>query len=54
MYLWINGIEMAKKAIEEYQTLQTTDFFEILKRSLFAKCSVMRKYPYIFAFLLKA
>jgi len=54
MYLWIYGIEMTKKAIEEYQALQTTDFFEILKRSLLAKCSVMRKYPYVFAFLLKA
>lgn len=53
-YLWINGIEMTKRAIEEYQTLQTTDFFEVLKRSLLAKCSVMQKHPYVFAFLLKA
>ena len=54
VYLWTYGIELTKKAIEECQTLQTTDFFEMLKRSLFAKCSVMRKYPYVFAFLLNA
>lgn len=54
MYLWICGIEVTKKAIEEYQALKAADFFEMLKRGMLAKCSVMRKYPYVFAFLLKA
>lgn len=54
MYLWENAIEMTRKAIAEYKTLETSDFFEMLKRSLLSKCSIMRKYPYIYAFSLRA
>ncbi|MCB6203123.1 TetR/AcrR family transcriptional regulator [Extibacter muris] len=54
VYLWANAIEMTRKAIAEYKTLETEDFFEMLKKSMLAKCSLMREYPYIYAFLLKA
>lgn len=47
VYLWTNAIEMTRKAIAEYKTLKTEDFFEMLKRSMLAKCSLMREYPYI-------
>lgn len=54
MYLWENSIEMTRKATIEYKTLETSDFFEMLKRSLLSKCSIMRKYPHIYAFSLRA
>ena len=42
LYLWNNAMEMTRKAITEYKTLETNDFFEMLKRSLLAKCSLMK------------
>ena len=30
MYLWMNAIEMTRKAVTEYKTLETDDFFEML------------------------
>ena len=46
LYLWTNAIEMTRKAVAEYKTLETDDFFEMLKRSLLSKCSLMREYPH--------
>lgn len=54
VYLWTNAIEMTRKAVTEYRTLETDDFFEMLKRSLLSKCSLMRKYPHIYVFSLRA
>lgn len=54
MYLWENAIEITRKEIIEYKTLETSDFFEMLKRSLLSKCSIMRKHPHIYAFSLRA
>ncbi len=54
MYLWENAMELTEKSIRDYETTQTTDFFEMLKRSLLAKCSLMRDYPYIYQFSLQA
>ncbi len=54
MYLWANAIEMTRVAIIEYKTLETDDFFEMLKRSLLSKCALMREYPYMYAFSLRA
>lgn len=54
MYLWTNAIERTRKAISEYKTLETDDFFEMLKRSLLSKCSLMRCYPHMYAFSLRA
>ena len=54
MYLWTNAIDRTRKAVVEYKTLETDDFFEMLKRSLLSKCSLMRDYPHIYAFSLRA
>lgn len=49
-----NAIEITRKAIVEYKTLETSDFFKMLERSLLSKCFIMRKYPHIYAFSLRA
>lgn len=54
MYLWMNAMGMTRKAVAEYRTLETTDFFEMLKRSLLSKCSLMQNYPHMYAFSLRA
>jgi len=54
LYLWENAIEMTRKAVREYKTLETNDFFEMLKRSLLSKCSLMRDFPHMYAFSLRA
>lgn len=54
MYLWNNAIKMTSAVSKKYRVTDTDDFFEMLKRSLFAKCSLMRDYPYIYAFCLNA
>jgi len=54
LYLWANAIEMTRKAVREYKTLETNDFFEMLKRSLLSKCSLMRDYPHMYSFSLRA
>lgn len=54
LYLWVNAIEMTRTAVREYKTLETNDFFEMLKRSLLSKCSLMRDYPHMYTFSLRA
>ena len=54
MYLWDKAIERTRKATAEFQVADTTDFFEMLRRSLLAKCSLMREYPYLYSFSVKA
>ena len=54
MYLWVNAIEITRSAIREYKTLETDDFFEMLRRNLLSRCAVMRDYPHIYAFSLRA
>ncbi len=54
MYLWDNACEITTQAIREYKQLDTDDFFEMLRRTLLSKCSVMRDYPYMYAFSLRA
>lgn len=54
LYLWNHAMEMTRTETAQYHVLETTDFFEMLKRSLLAKCSLMRKYPHIYAFSLNA
>lgn len=54
MHLWNNACEITRQSIREYKTLDTDDFFEMLRRTLLSKCSVMRDYPYMYAFSLRA
>lgn len=54
MFVWNSGIEQIRKASREYHVADTTDFFEMLRRSLLAKCSVIRSYPHLYQFAAKA
>ena len=54
MYLWNNAIGETQKTSAMFHVTETTDFFEMLHRSLLAKCSLMRKYPYLYSFSVKA
>jgi AcrR family transcriptional regulator len=53
-FLWDKSIEQVKRASQEYGVLETTDFFEMIYRSLLAKCSVIRAYPWLYQFAVKA
>lgn len=54
MFLWNKSIEQIHKSSSQYDVIDTTDFFEILHRSLLAKCSVIRSYPYLYQFAANA
>lgn len=54
MFLWDKSMEQIQKASFQYCVVDTTDFFEILHRSLLAKCFVVRSYPYLYQFAAKA
>ena len=53
-YLWNRAIEVTRLQLEKDDVLGTSDIFEMLKRSLHGKCEVMRKYPYMGEFTMKA
>lgn len=53
-FLWNNSIEQIQKASSEYHVTEATEFFEMLYRSLLAKCSVIRFYPYLYQFAVNA
>ena len=54
LYLWNKTVELITNSSRECRVLDTDDFFEMLRRSLWAKCSLMREYPHMNAFSLKA
>lgn len=54
MFLWNRSIEQIHKASLEFSVTDTKDFFELLHRSLSAKCYVMRSYPHLYQFAVKA
>lgn len=54
LYLWEYAMKRTIEATREYKVTETKDFFVMLERSLFAKCALLRKYPYVYAFSLKA
>lgn len=54
MFLWNRSIEQVHKSSLEYCVTDTTDFFEMIHRSLLAKCSVIRSHPYLYPFAIKA
>lgn len=53
-FLWDKSIEQVKYAAQKYGVLETTDLFEAIYRSLLAKCSVIRSYPCLYQFAVKA
>ncbi|MFJ7738842.1 TetR/AcrR family transcriptional regulator [Lysinibacillus sp. NPDC097287] len=54
LYLWDFALKKTREISSEFKVTETKDFFEMLKRNLIAKCTLIRKYPYLNAFCLKA
>lgn len=54
LYLWDYAVQQIQQSSQEYKVTETTDFFEIIKRALLAKCKVMRVSPYLYSFSVKA
>ncbi len=54
LYLWKVTIETTRKQLAKDKVMETSDLFEMMKRSLHGKCEVMRKYPYMAEFSIKA
>lgn len=54
LHLWTVAAQQTAHATHEYGVMETTDFFEILRRTTHAKCAVMREHPHSFAFALRA
>lgn len=54
LYLWKNAIHITRNAMVKKRVLETSDFFEMLKRSLSARCCLMREHPSVYAFTLTA
>ena len=54
LFLWDTCAELTMQALTEARCYEQTDLFEILQRSLKVKLRIMRRYPYIGAFCLKA
>jgi AcrR family transcriptional regulator len=53
-FLWDKSIEQIKSAADAYGVFDTSDFFEMIYRGLWAKGSVMRTYPCLYQFAIKA
>lgn len=54
LFLWDTVIELTSKEMAEQKVLGTKDYFEMMMRSLRAKCSLIKKYPYASEFSFRA
>lgn len=54
LFLWKKSIELTSIAMKEQDVLGTNNYFEMLRRSLIGKCNLLREYPYISEFSLRA
>ena len=54
LYLWDNAAKITEEATTLNRVYETDDFFEMLRRSLNAKCMLMRKYSYLSLFSVNA
>ncbi len=54
LYLFEYAKEITNKELLNIGIVESTDFFELLEKSLHAKCNLTRRYPYISAFSLRA
>lgn len=52
--LWHTAVQITAKSLRECHVLETDDVFEMLRRSLKAKCGLTKVYPYLAAFSLRA
>lgn len=53
-FLWDKAAEMTIQTINDYACYEPENLFEMMRRGMYAKLSVMRKYPELTAFTLKA
>ena len=54
LFLWNTSIELTRKEILEQNVFGTNDFFELMGRSLKVKCNLMKRFPYVSQFSLRA
>ena len=54
LYLWDHAAGLTARAIRASGAFDTGNLFEILRRTTLAKCGVMRRFPYLFAFANRA
>ncbi|BCJ99919.1 TetR/AcrR family transcriptional regulator [Anaerocolumna chitinilytica] len=54
LFLWNKSIELTSNAMKEQDVLGTSNYFEMLRRSLIGKCNLLREYPYVSEFSLRA
>lgn len=54
LFLWEKAMHLTSQAMKEYHVMETKDFFEMLSRSLYAKCFLMGRFPYLSLFALQA
>lgn len=54
LHLWNVAAQQTMRATQEYGVQETTDFFEMLRRTTHAKCMVMREHPHSFGFAMRA
>lgn len=54
LFLWEKSIELTRTAMKEQDVLGTSNYFEMLRRSLIGKCNLLREYPYVSEFSLRA
>lgn len=54
LYLWDFALKKTQETASHFKVTETEDFFEMLKRNLIAKCTLIRHYPYLHTFCLKA
>lgn len=54
LYLWDFALKKTQETTSEFKVTETEDFFEMLKRNLIAKCTLICHYPYLHTFCLNA
>lgn len=53
-FLWDKAAEMILATLKDYSCYEPTDLFEMMRRGMYAKLAVMKKYPDLTGFTLKA
>ena len=54
LFLWNKAAEITLETVKSYACYETEDLFEMMRRGMYAKLAVMKKYPDLTAFTLKA
>ncbi len=54
LFLWNTCAKLTSEYLVKYSCYETKDFFEMMERGLQAKVQLMKEYPYMTAFSLKA